>query len=283
MKLSLPKLSTAKASKIANVLRVLANERRLILLVKMMRSGEATVTSLAEAAGLSQSATSQHLGKMRAAGLIAFRRDGATLWYRVADARILHLIGIVNAGPSKSQALIRMVCGARERNHREHEAGTHEIFRVEGLGAVGQHVLRAFTTRIKPKLTTNCSSIVIPTMLMPGVAIPCNTAMTIGIMADASAVAPANPRWIKVRNRVSTARTNSAVAFLRPNSTTARSASQDAPLVCSNAVPTLMPIPNSTIVPHGILGCASFQVMMPMPGRNISATAAMVVDEVSKL
>jgi len=38
-----------------------------------------------------------------------------------------------------------------------------------------------------------------------------------------------------------------------------------------------------TIVPQGILGCASFQVMIPMPGKNISATAAMVVDEVSKL
>ena len=40
----------------------------------------------------------------------------------------------------------------------------------------------AFTTRMKPKLTTNCSSIVIPTMLMLGVATPCSTAMTIGII-----------------------------------------------------------------------------------------------------
>ncbi len=76
---------------------------------------------------------------------------------------------------------------------------------------------------------------------------------------------------------------NSAVAFLRPNWATARSASHDAPLVCSSAVPTLMPMPNSTIVPHGIRGWASFQVMMPMPGRNISATAASVVEEVSNL
>ena len=30
-------------------------------------------------------------------------------------------------------------------------------------------------------------------------------------------------------------------------------------------------------------GAASFQVMMPTPGKNISATAAMVVEEVSKL
>src|SRR3546814_2924357 len=37
------------------------------------------------------------------------------------------------------------------------------------------------------------------------------------------------------------------------------------------------------MVPHGIFGCASFQVMMPMPGRNISATATMVVVLVSIL
>ena len=42
-------------------------------------------------------------------------------------------------------------------------------------------------------------------------------------------------------------------------------------------------MPNSTTVPHGILGCASFQVMMPMPGRNISATAVIVVVLVSNL
>ena len=42
-------------------------------------------------------------------------------------------------------------------------------------------------------------------------------------------------------------------------------------------------MPNSTTVPHGIRGCASFQVMMPMPGRNISATAVIVVVLVSKL
>ena len=38
---------------------------------------------------------------------------------------------------------------------------------------------------------------------------------------------------------------------MRPNSATARLASQAAPLVCSSAVPTLMPMPNSTTVPHG--------------------------------
>jgi DNA-binding IclR family transcriptional regulator len=50
---------------------------------EMIRSGETTLTSLAEAAGISLSAASQHLGKMRKAGFISFRRDSLTLWYRI--------------------------------------------------------------------------------------------------------------------------------------------------------------------------------------------------------
>ena len=91
-----PKFSKAEVSKIASVLHVIASERRLILFIEMIRSGEATVTSLAEAAGLSQSGASQHLGKMRDAGLVSFRRDSQTLWYRVVDARVQDLIEALN-------------------------------------------------------------------------------------------------------------------------------------------------------------------------------------------
>jgi len=37
--------------------------------------------------GLSQSALSQHLAKMRGEGLVAFRRESQALWYRIADPR----------------------------------------------------------------------------------------------------------------------------------------------------------------------------------------------------
>ena len=46
------------------------------------------MTTLAQAVGLSQSALSQHLAKMRQDGIVAFRRDSQTLWYRIADPRI---------------------------------------------------------------------------------------------------------------------------------------------------------------------------------------------------
>jgi ArsR family transcriptional regulator, virulence genes transcriptional regulator len=83
----------ANALEVAQVLRALANERRLMILCKLVEWGEATVGSLAEAVGLSQSALSQHLARMREEGIVAFRRDAQTLWYRIADARVETLLG----------------------------------------------------------------------------------------------------------------------------------------------------------------------------------------------
>ena len=66
-------------------MKLLANERRLLLLCRLAGAGEMPVAALAEAVGLSQSALSQHLALMRAEGLVAFRRDGQTLYYRIDD------------------------------------------------------------------------------------------------------------------------------------------------------------------------------------------------------
>ena len=80
---------TANAAYVADVLRALANERRLMILCKLVEWGEATV----EAVGLSQSALSQHLAKMREEGIVTYRRESQTLWYRIADPRTETLLG----------------------------------------------------------------------------------------------------------------------------------------------------------------------------------------------
>ena len=86
----------ANAAEVAQVLRALANERRLMILCKLVEWGEANVTTLAEAVGLSQSALSQHLARMREEGIVAFRRDAQTLWYRIADHRIESLLATLH-------------------------------------------------------------------------------------------------------------------------------------------------------------------------------------------
>jgi DNA-binding transcriptional ArsR family regulator len=85
------KLLARKAAEVAAILGAIANERRLMVLCKLVESGEATVTALAEDVGLSQSALSQHLAKLRAEGIVTFRRESQTLWYRIADPRIEEL------------------------------------------------------------------------------------------------------------------------------------------------------------------------------------------------
>ncbi len=80
-----------KATAVADILRALANERRLMILCKLVEWGEANVTTLTEAVGLSQSALSQHLAKMRDEGIVATRRESQTIWYRIADPRIEQL------------------------------------------------------------------------------------------------------------------------------------------------------------------------------------------------
>ncbi|SPK01967.1 putative transcriptional regulator, ArsR family [Methylorubrum extorquens DM4] len=84
------------ATEVANILRALANERRLMIVCKLVEWGEANVTSLAQAVGLSQSALSQHLAKMRDEGIVNFRRESQTIWYRIADPRIEQLFATLH-------------------------------------------------------------------------------------------------------------------------------------------------------------------------------------------
>lgn len=73
------------------MLKVLAHEGRLVALCHLAR-GERSVGELEELTGLSQSAISQHLARMRALGLAATRRDGQTIYYRLADPRVSRLL-----------------------------------------------------------------------------------------------------------------------------------------------------------------------------------------------
>jgi ArsR family transcriptional regulator, virulence genes transcriptional regulator len=75
---------TAKAGEAARLLTALANESRLMILCELV-GGERSVGTLVEAVGLTQSALSQHLAKLRATSIVATRRDGQTIYYRLAS------------------------------------------------------------------------------------------------------------------------------------------------------------------------------------------------------
>lgn len=82
----------ARAGEVADLLRTLANDRRLLILCRLVECGEATVGQLADDVELSQSALSQHLARLREEGVVEFRRESQTLWYRIADPRVEDLL-----------------------------------------------------------------------------------------------------------------------------------------------------------------------------------------------
>jgi ArsR family transcriptional regulator len=67
-----------------------------MILCKLVEWGEANVNTLAEAVALSQSALSQHLARMREEGIVTFRRESQTIWYRIADPRIEQLFATLH-------------------------------------------------------------------------------------------------------------------------------------------------------------------------------------------
>ena len=84
-----------QATEVSRILALLANEHRLLILCYLMAHGEMRVGEIVDAVKLSQSALSQHLTKLREDGLVIFRREAQTLYYRIADPRIVKLIKVL--------------------------------------------------------------------------------------------------------------------------------------------------------------------------------------------
>lgn len=84
-------LFQSSASQAAGLLRQLANEHRLMILCQLV-AGEMSVGALQAQIGLSQSALSQHLARLRAEGIVATRREGQVIYYRVVDPAALRLL-----------------------------------------------------------------------------------------------------------------------------------------------------------------------------------------------
>jgi DNA-binding transcriptional ArsR family regulator len=79
------------AGRAAELLRALANEHRLLLLCQLA-GGERGVGELVAAVGLSQSAVSQHLARLRQDGLVTTRRDGQAIFYALASDEVRRVI-----------------------------------------------------------------------------------------------------------------------------------------------------------------------------------------------
>lgn len=78
----------ADRARAAAIARALADPKRLCV-VERLAVGEQSVSDLSREVGCQVPNMSQHLAVLRSAGLVATRREGSTVFYRLADERVL--------------------------------------------------------------------------------------------------------------------------------------------------------------------------------------------------
>ncbi len=84
-----------KAKEVANLLKVLANENRLLILCNLIE-GPLTVGELHEKiAAITQSALSQHLALLKAHGIVADEKKGQHVTYTIKDHRVDEVIAVL--------------------------------------------------------------------------------------------------------------------------------------------------------------------------------------------
>lgn len=78
-------------SRAAKLLKSLSNEKRLLIICTLYK-GEKSVGELEEIVGLSQSALSQHLAKLRREKIVSTRREAQTIYYSIHDSAVSVLL-----------------------------------------------------------------------------------------------------------------------------------------------------------------------------------------------
>ncbi|MBI1778356.1 MAG: metalloregulator ArsR/SmtB family transcription factor [Proteobacteria bacterium] len=139
----------------AEVAKALGHGHRLEIL-ELLAQGERSVEALAGRAGLSIANASQHLRLMRRAGLLASRRDGKHILYRLSDPTVLGLIAALHRVGERTLAQVREVLGSyfhkrdamepvsREELARRLKAGLVTVLDVRPADEFGAgHVPRA--------------------------------------------------------------------------------------------------------------------------------------------
>jgi DNA-binding transcriptional ArsR family regulator len=81
-------------SRAAEIIKMLGHSERLKI-VEVLESGEASVSDIHEAVGLSQPTVSQHLAKMRGTGIVTARREGVNVYYHVIEPKVWHILNCI--------------------------------------------------------------------------------------------------------------------------------------------------------------------------------------------
>ncbi len=86
----------------AEMLKVMGHPLR-IKIAQKLEQGEMNVGQLAEAVGIAQSVTSQHLKAMKVRGLVKARREANCVYYSIGRAEVHKIIHCIREGAAKAQ------------------------------------------------------------------------------------------------------------------------------------------------------------------------------------
>jgi ArsR family transcriptional regulator, lead/cadmium/zinc/bismuth-responsive transcriptional repressor len=111
-----PLLPEHVAGGLESLFKVFANGTRLRILHAIMRAGELCVTDLASAVGMKPQAVSNQLQRLVDRGMVAARRNGINIFYRIIDPCVVSLLD-------------RGCCLLEEAQHRtaEHRPGLQRM------------------------------------------------------------------------------------------------------------------------------------------------------------
>jgi DNA-binding transcriptional ArsR family regulator len=87
-----PLMTAEQAAELMRLFKVFANDTRLRLLQALVRENELCVTDLADAVGMRPQAVSNQLQRLVDRGMLASRRDGSNIYYRVVDPCVAVLL-----------------------------------------------------------------------------------------------------------------------------------------------------------------------------------------------
>ncbi|HEY6001149.1 MAG TPA: metalloregulator ArsR/SmtB family transcription factor [bacterium] len=91
------RIEQKRIERAAEVLKTVAHPVRLRI-VEILESGERSVTELKDLLGVTQPLTSQHLSQMRVRGVLGCRREGAQVYYSIADPGVVKVIHCIRRG-----------------------------------------------------------------------------------------------------------------------------------------------------------------------------------------
>jgi DNA-binding transcriptional ArsR family regulator len=97
MTMARPPEFESEQSKVTTILRAIGNSNRLRILNELADGNERSVSELENIiATLSQSALSQHLGRLRRANIVRTRRESQTIYYSIDDHDVLRILRLLS-------------------------------------------------------------------------------------------------------------------------------------------------------------------------------------------